>query len=1248
DLENTTEAAKGRIVLDAGAVIDVSGTKHISADISRNVQEMSVQSFELRDSPYQKDGILKGQTVYIDVRADTDIVDTSGAVARFQRTIEERLGTGGEVNFTSSGSVIINSGATVDISGGSIDYQSGFINTTKLITEYGQVVDISDADPNQRYAAIFGVVTETHEKWGVTQVWDNRGMLGQGRFEEGYTQGLDAGNLNISAAKTLFNGELVAGSVASTYQRSSEAVAFGGSLTVDMTPYINNETEVNQAQNVIFQTAADTTVIGVDDHFPSGKTRPNDLILSTGLLNRSGVEKLTIKTQGAVTVAGDAKLALPEHGELDIEAGKINVWGDIDSAGGTIDLTSKQEYAAQVPNLAGTINIGENAELNVSGRWINDFALGEVDPTEAIAIDGGEITLASQSDLTINKGAELKADGGAWLNISQELTAGTGGAISLSADSTGNANLANVVLKGHVSASGLEQGGRLSIASSEIHIGNNDPNLSGLQLAVNNGQFAFNKDAGFSEIELTSTLGDLTVSADTKLNLVQQNNILQGDFLQQASARSLDGFSQMKTLPDYLRNGVDLSLTALTDLKLETGSRIQADNNATIALQTSAGGIFVDGAISAPSGAINMAIKADSGLEYDASQAIWLGEHAELSTAGAVVTHPSNGLGFRAGEVLAGGEINLTTERGYIILEQGSKLDVSGTQAEFDLTVADNSTSGFHYQATTVGSDAGKITLSASEGAVLDGQLTGRAGSNTNEAGRLDIALDRTLRNVNPDRPLADTDIAINVVQHDKTLLDADAQFGDVISSTHTGHIEVSADEIAAGGFSDLHLNVRNDPNAISNPSAAANEQVPYTGSVDFVGDVTLSAAKSIDIDSNLITWSADATKSNAANVTLNTAYLKLGSSLDREVDDNRSVETGAGVLTANSTWTELIGASLWNGFSEINLNSSNDLRVTGLLSASGSNDTRDYAGEMLTAANINISASQVYPTTLSKFTFAIENNANGTLAINNSGHSASAPLSAAGQLTLSAPNIVQNGVVKAPFGTINLLASNTLTLGANSTTSVSGNGQLIPFGLIQGSLDWIYPLDSTRNLVFSTPPEKQLALSAPSIVIEKGGVVDVSGGGDLYAYEFLPGSGGSYDYLDMNSASYQGGFAVVPSLDSDLAPYDPLQSTGFDYAIGSKVYLSGVGDLPAGEYTILPAHYALLPGAYLVTPQSNSVDQARTTYSTAGLPVVSGYFLNAGSGSKDSRTSGFLVETGNQIRRRSEYDEQKADTFLR
>ncbi|KJV07046.1 hypothetical protein [Methylocucumis oryzae] len=54
DLENTTEAAKGRIVLDAGAVIDVSGTKHISADISRNVQEMSVQSFELRDSPYQK------------------------------------------------------------------------------------------------------------------------------------------------------------------------------------------------------------------------------------------------------------------------------------------------------------------------------------------------------------------------------------------------------------------------------------------------------------------------------------------------------------------------------------------------------------------------------------------------------------------------------------------------------------------------------------------------------------------------------------------------------------------------------------------------------------------------------------------------------------------------------------------------------------------------------------------------------------------------------------------------------------------------------------------------------------------------------------------------------------------------------------------------------------------------------------------------------------------------------------------
>jgi glutamate N-acetyltransferase/amino-acid acetyltransferase len=80
---NAEEGNSGRVLVDKGAKIDVSGLKQIPASIERNVIEVPVQSFELRDSPLQKDGVLKGQTVRVDRRVDTEIVDTSGAEARF-------------------------------------------------------------------------------------------------------------------------------------------------------------------------------------------------------------------------------------------------------------------------------------------------------------------------------------------------------------------------------------------------------------------------------------------------------------------------------------------------------------------------------------------------------------------------------------------------------------------------------------------------------------------------------------------------------------------------------------------------------------------------------------------------------------------------------------------------------------------------------------------------------------------------------------------------------------------------------------------------------------------------------------------------------------------------------------------------------------------------------------------------------------------------------------------------------------
>ena len=92
--------------------------------------------------------------------------------------------------------------------------------------------------------------------------------------------------------------------------------------------------------------------------------------------------------------------------------------------------------------------------------------------------------------------------------------------------------------------------------------------------------------------------------------------------------------------------------------------------------------------------------------------------------------------------------------------------------------------------------------------------------------------------------------------------------------------------------------------------------------------------------------------------------------------------------------------------------------------------------------------------------------------------------------------------------------------------------------------------------------------------------------GGDLVAWEFVPGTGGSTDTL--NKANV---FAILPNYTYDFAPYDTemAQATakaGTQLTAGDQVYIDSANGiwLAAGKYTLLPARYAVLPGAVLVS----------------------------------------------------------------
>ena len=121
--------------------------------------------------------------------------------------------------------------------------------------------------------------------------------------------------------------------------------------------------------------------------------------------------------------------------------------------------------------------------------------------------------------------------------------------------------------------------------------------------------------------------------------------------------------------------------------------------------------MFIAGRIDAPAGSIDLRLNNTLPLNgYIANQSIWITDSARLDARGVAQVQP-NVLGQREGVVYAGGDIRINAQRGYVVTERDSSLDVSGTSTELDLP---NGNQGFITRA--VAGDAGNITISSAEG----------------------------------------------------------------------------------------------------------------------------------------------------------------------------------------------------------------------------------------------------------------------------------------------------------------------------------------------------------------------------------------------------------------------------------------------------------------------------------------------------------------------------------------------------
>ncbi|MEW5789140.1 MAG: filamentous hemagglutinin family protein [Pseudomonadota bacterium] len=1214
-----------RVYLGENALIDVSGLDNVAMSMESNQLSIQLYSEQLKDAPLLRGGELFGETVYLDAREGTALFDLSALLALQTHTVAERSSVGGTVNISSAGDIVTRQGSLIDVSGGSLAYAEGYLRTSQLVYQ-GRLVDIADASPDVAYEGLSDVYSITDGKWGVTRAW-SVGSDVQGNYQPGYTEGAAAGSVSFTATRQALTGELRARTTTGTYQR--EAPPAGGQFTLDLAPYSSVSTAlVFAAENLALPEdfGADTEL---------DESRQATLVLGTDFLE-AGFDRVAT-TAGQTTV--EASLRLAAGGSLSLTAeGQdqgITVNADITLPGGTLTLTTDKS-TGQI------IRVADGVTLSTAGLWTNDSLGLEGALTAPVALHGGAITLSATGDVVLGQGSLLDVSAGAWLRLDGSLAGGDGGALVLKA---GNGSL---TLDGELRGYGFAEGGSLSLSANQnIQVG-------GSGSAAGDGWLWLPADffgqGGFNDFTVATLRGNSEVGnpldpdnpagllwigvAGERTEIAPQVQVMQlgqeGRYL--ASGASLDAVTQRVTALDSERAPVNLNFNASAgstnfgSVVVQADTLLATDPGGSISIKAG-GDIWVFGTLSAAAGSLNLEINQgfqDTSVPYEPGQGIWIGADARLLAQGAYIREVADGSGLIDAQVLDAGSITLTaTNKGYVVVEEGAVLDVSGVAGQADVFVQGG------YQRQTLNGAAGSIAIAAREGLLLDGTFLGKAGGSGAPGGELSLSLTGSYTNDAPDAPAPFPDSAHvltltqDLVLAGEGLTPSDADAWQAYDAQFNGQGRISVAQIENGGFENLSLASYLDRGA----TQTGEDRIALDTRN---GVLTLDLAGNLRLDTPLLTVDGD------GSAVLNTGHSLLTNASSGEVALANLVDAaqipqaaGTGNLTLNAQWIDVAGKVAITGVAHTTIASQLDIQGYGL--EAGEYIAAVQQGWLAASGDLTLSARQVYPASNADFQVRLPG-AGATLTVQSSGAADTPVLSAGGRLTLNADTLVQAGVLKAPLGSIILEAGDSLTLAAGSLTSVSAEGQTIPFGTTNfGGENWLAPVAGVGENV-TDPPEKAVRLDAPNVDIQaaSGGkaaaVVDLSGGGELMAYEWIPGIGGSTDVL-----AQEGVYAILPSQKGNYAPYDYDYSAGSSLKAGEAVYLSGVPGLADGLYTLLPARYALVPGAYMVRVNGDyaTPQPGQALILSDGSNVVAGYRANLGSGSREATWSSYQVTAG-------------------
>ncbi|WP_160168912.1 filamentous haemagglutinin family protein [Bradyrhizobium sp. Ai1a-2] len=880
---------------------------------------------------------------------------------------------------------------------------------------------------------------------------------------------------------------------------------------------------------------------------------------------------------------------------------------------------------------------------------------------------------------------------------------------------------ANVLLGGTIYAGGFSGGGTLTLqvptvvidgATAEVtsYVSSATATAIGSPAAgsavsdANAGKLvlpsSFFISGGFSQYILNDVYGGTTVTAGTQMVLQQPTAVPTGGVVQFPTGALVRAFASAGLLPDGLRKPVSLTLNG-TSVLLDSGAAIVVDPQATVSLVggnatvpgvggvRTLGDVTVLGSIVAPAGAIN--------VFGDVS----IGSSALLDVGGVFVPDPRV-IAYSTGTVLGGGTITLGGRT--VVVQPGAQFDLRGTAVSAESNLIQQPQGGVSHglAGQAEWSNGGSLQL-VGRSIYFAGSVNAAGGAAHATGGTLTIG-DVAIPSAVPSLPetLDNLPDAIVIEPGGRVAANLPA-----LGASPTRGAFIGADTLSNSGFDSVTLN--------------ANFAVVFGGSVDVTipGALTLRADNGhvalLPASTGLlppgINLANPATFGPAAcgadcipgiggtTVNLNAGYARIvGRTPNRNAASFSSPILADGTLNVSAQWIDLQGAITLDNIGAAGFTSASAIRLLpdsyGFVTSSNGSGRPASGGALVAPGNLTLKAAEIYPVSNTDFVLMSTGKLDSasTITIVQNG-APTAPLSVGGGILLSAQTIVQGGTLWAPLGSIILgvrtasdvptqfasavsgvgigglfapsafTATKSVTLAAGSLTSVSAAGLVIPDGYTVDGTTWYQgaPTNSTSSNpappVLAAPPSKSISLFGTDVKTAPGAVLDLNGGGDIYATEFVAGTGGSRNVLatyqqDLATGNvtpqYADGrqvYALVPTYQAGVAAYDPnfayapyysgaSASSGgaFPNAItpGQSVTIAPGSGIPAGTYTLLPGMYATLPGAYRVVQVAGNVDPSAAKSSTGpdGSQYVIGTLGNALTGARSSQTAMFQLQS--------------------